>query len=273
MNARSCTTLTAMLLAVAACGDVEINGPEPPEYPGPWGVRNTDFFAELPFHFDRARAGRTELHLIGVAGTVEILGTAPGSNIVVEGMRRVRSDSKADAQQHLADLRVEISETSSAVLVTTRQPQDHHGRRYEVDYTIRIPEDLNVAVQLVAGPLDVASIHGNVGVTHAAGDITLNDIEGSATVRLASGEISGSVTMPLNGTIDFAVTAGGIDLRIPHGTSASFRADASVGDVTLNNLPLEDRDPRTNVVSGTLAEGDGVIRLATVAGDITVTGM
>jgi len=227
----------AMTIGIAGCTDVDIHAPDvwdgwDSDFPG---TRSRDFTAQVSFESRFDAATLTALSLTGMAGTVELVG-GPGSHVVIQGVRRVRSDSQADADRSLQSLAVEASQRGTTLHVSTRQPERTGGRAYEVDYRIVVPDGIDLFVELVAGEID-------------------------AVATVAEG-----------GVIDLSNVAGGIALEIPSSTSASLRAEVVTGSIHVSNLVVDDRDPRAGVLRGTLGSGDGSITLSTVAGVVTVTG-
>ena len=161
-------------------------------------------------------------------------------------------------------------------------------------YRITIPEDWEVFVSHVNGPVFINSIDSRLSVINTNGDVELMEIVGSARVNVVNGRIIGEVTLPLDGaielatingsvdseiklmsdgTIDVTVLHGGINLDIPQNTSAAFEACVFEGDIVLRNIVLNERFRTSHCLTGTLGDGSGDIRLETEFGKITVTGI
>lgn len=258
------------LLVPAGCGDVDIHMPDV-TWDGDFGeVSNTDYEAQTPFRYEFGASGT--LSLSGVAGTVEIVGSSDASGIVVEGVRRVRSDSRLDARAHLSDLRVDVRESAGTLFVQTRQPRASHGRVYEVEYRIEVPSGSNLSVVQTSGPIEIRSVHGDVGVTGVAGTVTLSDLTANVRASVVAGAVDASVALPPNGVVEIRNSSGDIRLSVPTETSASLSAATATGAVRLVDLTVIDQDPRVSVLRGTMSDGDGTIRLETVSGDITIQG-
>lgn len=258
------------LLIMIGCADVDIHGPDW-TWDGDLGeVRNTDHVAQVPFRYPAAAAHT--LSLIGVAGSVEIVGVADASGILVEGVRRVRSDSPSDAQAHLPSLTVDVWESGDTLFVQTRRPPLNHGRAYEVEYRIEVPSGTNLTVVHVSGPVEIRSVGGDVQVDAVAGPLTLLDLTASVQATVVTGSVDASVALPPKGLVELRSSTGDIRLRLPTQTSASLRASTTSGAVHVVDVDLNDEDPRPSVLKAIMGGGDGTIRLQTVLGDITVQG-
>jgi hypothetical protein len=253
-------------LVLAGCADIDFNGPDS----GWGGVWNTDYAAEKQV---RREIGATAtLSLSGVAGRVEITGSVSAGGIVVEAALRVRSHSTEDARAHLDELAVNVRESGSTAYVETRQPERSGGRKYEVDYRIQVPDWTNLTVVQAAGPIEIRSVSGSVGLDLAAGAVTLLELTGNVRAAVAAGGVDASVALLPHGHVDLRVGAGSIVLNVPKQTSAWLRAVTAAGTIGLVDLALVDQDPRASVLEASLGGGDGTIRLETAAGDITVKG-
>jgi DUF4097 and DUF4098 domain-containing protein YvlB len=159
-----------------------------------------------------------------------------------------------DAQTHLQQLQVQVSELANEVLVETIQPQESQGRNYAVDYRITLPRNFEVFIESTNG------------------DVKVRDMLASAHVDLTNGSIEGKVDLPRDGTVDFATVNGAIALAIPHNTSADFSASVSHGNIELSNLTLQRENRTSSSLQGRLGDGRGMITLRTTNGDISVTG-
>ena len=176
------------------------------------------------------------LKVEGINGTVTVESVSGTNQVSISGEKVVSADTYQDANSHLKDIEIEIDELTSELLVKTVQPQFSIGRSYAVDYTIKVPDHINVIVK--------------------------ND----------NGIITGNVTVPLNGTVDMSSHNGIIDLEIPQNTSADFAVSLTNGVISVHNLTLQNRVSTGKSLHGRLGEGQGVISLKTTNGNIDVSG-
>lgn len=174
---------------------------------------------------------------------------------MISGVRRVRSESVADAEEHLDLLEVDVQDLPYIVAVRTVQPERSYGRSYQVDYDIVLPADMRLHIN------------------HVNGQILLSNLRESVYVNLVNGLVDGEVTMPSGGVIDMDVVNGGIQLAIPKTTSAEFSAAVVNGSIGIADLNLQDPVATSTSLTGTLGSGDGVISLSIVNGNISVAGI
>ena len=217
-------------------------------------VDNTDFSAEADFYFRLDLGSHDALRLEGISGEVNIADVAGSDSIVVAGVRRVRSESAQDAEEHLPLLEVSVQDLSDEVLVETSQPEQSNGRSYEVDYEITLPAVMG---------LDITDINGQV---------ILDDITGDVQADVVNGQIAGDVTIATGGSLVMSVVNGAITLGIPKSTSAEFSAAIVNGYINVSDLTLYDSQSTTHSLTGRLGAGEGTISLMVTNGTIAVVG-
>ncbi|MFQ5605474.1 MAG: DUF4097 domain-containing protein [bacterium] len=252
----------AMVLALSAC---VINTFDE-------DVQNIDFTAEASFSEEQPVAQLKRLVLEGINGPVEINGRAGATAVKIWGERRVNSESQADAEAHLSELKVEITPTAEEFLVKTVQPQNNQGRSYVVNYHVTLPLDMEVAITNINGAVQIDSLSADVEVNNINGQVWLNDIFASVEVDLVNGQIFSKVFLPLNGQIELTTVNGQIDLRIPQTTSAELSARLSNGVIKLSNLNPQQVESSKTFFRDKLRDGQGRIDLRTVNGSIQISG-
>lgn len=256
--------LLMLLLCIAAafigCSS-DVSGPD-----------DIDAVASEEFYYSFEVSEQVRLTVAGVSGEITIIGFADIDSIVVAGTKRVKSWDAEDAEEHLDSLQVTVSNQAGVVSAETDQPEESHGRSYEVDYDIFIPADLEVNVANVNGTVTIEAIERPITSEIVNGVIELDGINASVAASLVNGTITGDVTLPLDGIISMSAVNGDIDLDIPEDTSAGFSATVVNGSIGITDLVIHDMESTNVSVTGRLGEGRGTISLALVNGTISVDG-
>jgi hypothetical protein len=256
LTQRATATVFALVLLTACAdvngGDFNIDGGNwwPP---WPW-PNQAAVVVDKPFFDEVLVEGHSRIRLDGENGAIAITGQPDARSVRVTAELRVGSDTEEDALEGLDQLGVVVTDLADEVSIRTLQPHDNAGRQYVVNYTITIPNDLDVVVDQVNGGVTVA------------------DVESSVDVDVTNGDVDGTVTLPPNGEIRFSTGNGNLDLRIPTSTSATFEAFVDIGSITRENLDLKDVVRTNQSLTGILGDGAGVIRLETTIGNVHVTG-
>lgn len=234
-------------------------------------INRTDRIAEASFSKDIPITGQTGFLIEAINGSIIMKGGST-QNIVLRGVKAVGSETMEDAEEHLADLEVRITEGGNTILVETIQPVNTQGRSYTVDYEIAIPENLESAVLQVNGTIVIDGMRADLMTELVNGEIELEDIEGSVVVSVVNGNIVSDIALQEDGNLEQSIVNGKIELTIPDTTSAEFSASINNGNISLSGLSLNNQTTTNNTVTGTLGSGNGTINLQVVNGEINVRG-
>jgi hypothetical protein len=224
------------------------------------------FFQILPL------SSQTAVRVVGANGAVRVWGDPEAQEVTIEGVRRVRSDTRADAAAHLPKLKVVTETKASEVEIRTIQPKNTQGRSYVVDYDITIPVDLLTIVTNGNGCVRIDGIVSNVDVTNGNGEVQLVNVEGSHWVSLGNGELSAWAYLPPGGKIVHSVGNGTIFLSVQSEVSASFGARVGNGTISVTGLDLQQAIAGKRQLQGILGSGEGLIDLSAGNGQIKVQG-
>jgi len=235
-------------------------------------ARNQNYTASEDFSFDFDATGQDFLSVNGINGYVKVTGTENITVAKIWGVKRVKSDSRSDANEHLKLLQVNISENEDNIFVETDQPKNSNGREYTVNYNVEIPSDWRVSIDNVNGSLEFRNFNGNIVAEVVNGSISLDNVEGSVDANIVNGNLVGDLTLPIEGKCLTGVVNGSIKLDIPKSTSAEFDGHVVNGTISMHGLVLNNLVTSTKRIKGTLSSGEGLINLNTVNGSITVVG-
>ncbi len=252
-------------------------------------VDNTRYSASEEFYYRIGTENRSEFSLYGINGSVEITGVSNLAQAEIWGEKIVESDSRSDAETHLELLDVVTDSSDTSILVRTIQPSRSEGRNYIVHYHFRIPRQWKVNANQVNGNIRIISIASAVNTGAASekgladsletrlqtsvvnGSLLLYDLYCSINGQVVNGDITGNMTLPLDGECILQVTNGVINLAIPQNTSAMLSAVTVNGAVQVSGLTLQDAQTSLKSVAGRLGEGRGLIDLNGVNTNIVVS--
>lgn len=264
--------LTLILILLTACGGGNDTNFSVNNDGFDFQFSESKFFAEETFTSELPIVNHIRLRLDAARGDIVIEGQNDTNSVTVIAQKSVGSDSLEDAEMHLNELEVLVTDEGDEILVQTLQPENTLGRKYIVDYHIIIPNDLETEVTLNNGDVDVIDMQNSVVVEAVNGNVFLSNIVGSAVVDLTNGSIDSLVTLPSNGEISMSTDNGNLDLSIPTSTSAIFAASVINGLISTSNLEFDAAVQTPQSLTGTLGNGEGVIELGTVNGNISVVG-
>lgn len=237
-------------------------------------ITNTSFEAEQAFTAESNITNQNTLRLSSIGGNVEINGVSGSSVVSINATKTVQSESLPDAETHLSDLQVEVSESSDEILVRTIQPNCNDGRKYLVHYEISVPDYFAVAINHISGAIAIDSVNGFISVNSINGDLQLSSTQSNVAIDLLTGNVELAITLlPLLGDIDVTLLNGDISLNLPSNTSAILAANVSNGNINTMNLSFVGESSTATSLQGTLGDGQGSISLRIdQSGDINILG-
>jgi hypothetical protein len=237
---------------------------------GDWGgnkvAATATFSREIPL------ISQTGLRMVGINGSIEVRGQPGFDRVRIEAVRRVRSHSRSDAEDHLRLLQVSVKAGGNDVLVETVQPKKSNGREYQVDYVVTVPDDFWADVVNANGSILLQDLQANAWIQNANGNVTLREFTGSSWVSLGNGQVEAAIHLPAGGQIVHTVGNGGVSLTVQPDVSASFGAQVGNGAISLSGLTLTQSVSGHNTLHGMLGTGAGVIDLSVGNGWITAHG-
>ena len=235
--------------------------------------RNSDFSAEKTVEIEIPVENHSSVNIEAINGKVMVTGHRDVDVVVVTAHLIIGSDSQADADNHIEDLEIQVTDSAEEILFQTVQPKNTDGRKYHVEYAIIVPREFAVITTQVNGSIDIVDIENSVDVLNTNGDVLLSNVVGGVAADVVNGSIAATVTLPVHETIDLIADNGSIELHIPRSTSAAFGATVVNGAVITSNIAFDDAVQTILSLTGTLGNEEGVIELWAGNGDISVLGL
>jgi hypothetical protein len=257
-----------------SCSTGDVSSPELNISGGGFKPSDPEFTVEKTFDDDFPVENHIRVNVEAINGEVVVTGQSDAKNVMITAYLYVSSDSQEDAELHLDDLDILVTDGTNEILIQTVQPEENfNGRQYLVEYDIIVPKSFEVVTSQTNGTIAIFDIQNSVEVSNKNGDVLLSGIVGGVTADVENGGIEGTVVLPLNETIDLSVNNGGLELSIPTSTSAEFSATVDgIGEIIVSDLDITDSLSTSKSLTGTLGNGEGSIALSTVNGNIEVIG-
>jgi len=176
----------------------------------------------------------------------------------------------------LEDIRVEVNRSARGLEVRTRYPKKGRmwGQRYgSVHYSIRLPQNADLRIATVNGPVEVTRISGEVEAQTVNGSLRLTGHRGSVNAKTVNGRIECELDSFGEGESHSFRTVNG-QVRLTFGPDARGQVDARAinGRVVVELADLEHLDtPTRRRKRVQVGDGGGECRVRTLNGTIHVT--
>ena len=258
-----------------ACGDVNINGPDWPDWTPP---TDTTGQVRVPSTWHGPIAAGKQIEIKGVSGAVRAV-AALGSEVIV-------TSTKVGKPSDVAKVSVDVVPHAAGVTICTvypdvagQQPNSCEpgavgnmsvrdgGNLVDVEFTVEVPAGVTFVGRTLAGDVVATGLASDAFAYSTFGDIRIG------TTRLASattlwGSIVASIGLPDWGRdLEFSTMTGDLAVTIPATTNARVQATTQSGRIT-SDFPLalgSSRDRR-----GTIGGGGPTLKLTTMNGDIAL---
>jgi hypothetical protein len=223
------------------------------------------------FHQTYPLTANGQVRLDNVNGKVQIT-TWDRAEVKVDAFKR------AEKQEHLDALKIEIDSKSDRIRIHTHYPDSKSGWRWKndsasVDYEIKVPAQARLEdVQTVNGSLEIegvrgavhaSTVNGRLGVKGLAANADLTSVNG--TVEAAFDRIEGVKSVALK-TVN-----GKVELTLPANADADVSANTVNGSIhTDHDLTVKKNWPLGSELHGKLGKGGTRIKAETVNGAIQI---
>jgi hypothetical protein len=223
--------------------------------------------------------GRTLL-VQNVNGAVKV-GVWDRQEVRLQALRTAKGPSPERAKALLAELRVEVLQEATRVVVRTRDSRDGSllgwlrdgSTQGRVDYTLTVPRHAVVEIATVNGRVEVHGLAGQLRARSTNGSIRLQEIAGEVSASSTNGSIQASVIDTAPAGLELSTVNGSIALHLPVDVRADIDARTVNGGVA-SALPLavESSRSRSRLV-GSLGGGGALVKLRTTNGSIRLAGL
>lgn len=213
-------------------------------------------------------APNATLDLTSESGDVVVTGGS-GTAVRIDAVKRVRQPSEAAARTLMQTMVIRVSETSDRVEVRTELPPEGNWSG-GVDYTIAVPDTLNVTLRTARGDQRISNVRGELRATTVSGTIRASSVGKLRDARTVSGDIE--ITDASGEDVSASTMSGSVTVRT---LKARFtEVDVKTGDVRF--VDVESEQVYVSAVTGNvdftgrLAKG-GRYQLRSHGGQVTLT--
>ena len=271
--------VTALVLAWSmACGDVEISGPgvDWPDWAFPGDTAGQ---VRVTSEWRGQIAPGKQIEIKGMSGDIRAI-AASGSDVVVTA-------TKIGQPNDVAAVNIDVVSHAFGVTICAVYPDvagqpsnacepgnagnmsvwDSAGGSVEVEFAVEVPVSVVFVGRTLAGDVVATGLESNAFVSTMFGDVQVSTTR-LATAKTVWGSVVGSIGLPdWERDLEFSTMTGDVVVTIPAATNARVQATIQSGHIT-SDFPLTQVLPGD--IRGTIGRGGPTLKLATLAGDITL---
>lgn len=224
---------------------------------------------EETFSFPLDDGGRFSIS--NVNGSITVTG---GSGDMVE----IVAVKKADNQKDLDGIEIEISHSSSEIVVETELGKSDGWLSFgnnsgQVRYEITVPGDTMLdSVETVNGDVNISGVSGEVVAESVNGDLDISDLAGDVALATVNGSINAAFAICEGEQSIKAETVNGrVAITLPKDADVQISADTLNGGINGRDFGLEtDEGFVGSDLNGKIGDGSARLNIDTVNGSIKI---
>jgi len=274
------TGVSSLVIAwLTGCGDVNISGPATDwsDWPPP---SDTTAEVSVTSEWRGQIAPGNHIEIKGVNGDIRAVPSA-GSDVVVTATRMGRAAAVEAVSIDVVPHQLGVTICAVYPDVPGQQPNacqpgaagnmsvwDGGRGAVRVAFTVQVPHGVAVIGKTLTGNIEGTGLRSDAFLSTLFGDVRVSTSR-LATAKTLHGSIDASIGLPDWGRdLEFTTTTGDVRVTVPALTNAWIEATVQSGRLT-SDFPLPMVTSRR--MAGAIGTGGPTLRLATMAGDITLT--
>lgn len=185
---------------------------------------------------------------------------------------------KADNQDDLDEIEIEISHSSSEIVIETELGESdswfsHSNNSGQVTYEIIVPASSMLdSVETVNGDVSISGVSGKVVAESVNGDLDISDLEGDVELATVNGGVDADFTKCEGQQKIKAETVNGrVTITLPEDADVRVSADTLNGGINGRDFGLEtDKGFVGSDLNGDIGDGSASLNVDTVNGSIKI---
>jgi DUF4097 and DUF4098 domain-containing protein YvlB len=215
---------------------------------------------------------KRKLVINNIMGNIKI-NRGSSSEVTINAVKEVKV-KKRDKDKPFNEVTVNIDTTSEIISVETEINENssifQKGRSARVDYTITVPETMDIEIENISGNVLIYDIKGDIDIELVDGDIDLAGVTGRIVTDIANGDITANIDS--TDGMDLNTVNGSVRLSLSEELKARVKADVANGRITYEQLRFTSVFEEKGSFRGTLGSSDVEINIEVVNGKVRFYG-
>ena len=196
-----------------------------------------------------------------------------GDEIQVAATRVAKGSTDEAAKAALDDVKITESATADWVSLSSGgEGLQLNLRGHRVDYDVKVPRTLQVAIKSVNGEIEIEGVGGFVTIESTNGRVTATGLADGADINLVNGEVKADFASVGGRGLRCKTTNGEIIVTVPTNAKATLAARVANGAIQTENLTVQATEESRRRLDATIGGGGPELRVETINGEITIRG-
>lgn len=210
------------------------------------------------------------IEVVNVNGTITVE-ASEGQAVEVKAVISARGATEEEAKETLKKVEIREEAGTSQVRLESKYPRELGRHGVNVNYTLRVPKSVRVAVETVNGTIHLSGVQAAVKAETTNGNIDGKDLSASVEAGTTNGSIKLQMTGLGGDGVKAETTNGSINLKLPEAVKATVSARCVNGGIAVSDLVFERiGEGSRRKLDGKINGGGAAVSLETVNGSIRV---
>jgi hypothetical protein len=204
-------------------------------------------------------------------GFINVTGASDSSKINYTIDKTVTAESSALSEAELNKIFLDSSQIGDSLFLNIAfSPNINEFRKANI--SLNIPYSSNVIINSPNQGSYVSYLNSDLIINNDFGKTNIFSHTGSLEVKSIDGDVNVTAAILPNGFCNIYTEAGNVSIKIPKITSAIIELKSTEGSITYKNLDFLPNLETSNHITGTLNEGEAIIKIISLSGNITLEG-
>lgn len=222
-------------------------------------------------------ANKEKLRLENITGDITISKSNDSNSLKIKAYMEIKVKKKY-LNTPFDEIKIDIDTNTNEIIVktdiTNKGSDDFFniGRSQKVDYTIYLPENLDLEIENTNGEIFAGNINNNIDIQNINGSVDFKRFHGKVNCEITNGSVTGEIDSTTG--INLNLINGSITLKLSNYINADIKAETVNGRITDENLELKDVIKDKNKLKAKIGNSDSEIeiKLETINGKIKLFG-
>jgi len=242
------------------------------------GCKKSSSEPETMFHFSERYSSNLSLPgnintviISNPIGFINITGASDTSKITYAIDKTVTAENSELSEAEFNKIYLDFTQSGDSLFLNIAFPTNNNEFR-KANISLNIPLSSDVIINSPNQGSYVSYLDSHLIINNDFGETNIFNHTGSLEVKSIDGDVNVKAAILPNGFCNIYTEAGNVSVKIPKITAAIIELKSTEGSVTYNNLDFLPNLETSNHITGTLNEGEAIIKIISLSGNITLEG-
>ena len=204
-------------------------------------------------------------------GFINVTGTSDTSKITYTIDKTVTAENSDLSETEFNKIYLDFTQSGDSLFLIIAFPTNYDEFR-KANISLSIPYSSDVIINSPNQGSFVSYLDSDLIINNDFVETNIFNHTGSLEVKSIDGDVNVTAAILPNGFCNIYTEAGNVSVKMPRVTSAIIELKSTEGSIAYKNLDFLPNLETSNQVTGTLNEGEAIIKIISLSGNITLEG-